>query len=41
MASFQKILKLIDEQLAAFTSDFESRLPEYLRKALRPQEVKA
>lgn len=41
MASFQKILRLIDEQLAAFTSDFESRLPEYLRKALRPQEVKA
>ena len=36
MASLQEILKLSDEQLAAFTADFESRLPEYLRKALHP-----
>ena len=34
MASLQEILKLSDEQLAAFTADFEVRLPEYLRKAL-------
>lgn len=30
MASLQKILKLSDEQLAAFTTDFEARLPKYL-----------
>ena len=36
MASLQEILKLSDEQLAAFTADFEARLPEYLRKALHP-----
>ena len=37
MASLQKILKLSDEQLTAFTADFEARLPEYLRNALRPE----
>ena len=36
MASLQEILKLSDDQLAAFVTDFESRLPEYLRKALHP-----
>ena len=36
MASLQEILILSDEQLAAFTADFEARLPEYLRKALHP-----
>lgn len=36
MASLQEILKLSDDQLAAFTTDFESRLPEYLGKALHP-----
>lgn len=36
MASLQEILKLSDEQLTAFTTDFESRLPEYLRNALHP-----
>lgn len=35
MASLQEILKLSDEQLAAFTADFESRLPEYLQNSLR------
>lgn len=35
MASLQKVLKLSDEQLAAFTADFESRLPEYLQNSLR------
>lgn len=39
MASLQELLKLTDEQLVAFTSEFESRLPEYLRKALHPQVV--
>ena len=34
MASLQEILKLSDEQLTAFTADFEARLPEYLRNAL-------
>lgn len=34
MASLQEILKLSDEQLAAFTADFESRLPEYLQNSL-------
>ena len=33
MASLQEILKLSDEQLTAFTADFEARLPEYLRNA--------
>ena len=37
MASLQEILKLSDEQLAAFTADFEARLPEYLRNALLPE----
>lgn len=35
-ASLQELLKLSDEQLARFTADFESRLPEYLRNALHP-----
>ena len=34
MASLQEILKLSDEQLTAFTADFEARLPEYLQNAL-------
>ena len=37
MASLQEILKLSDEQLAAFTADFEARLPEYLRNTLHPK----
>ncbi len=39
MASLQKILKLSDEQLTAFTANFEARLPEYLRNALHPGTV--
>ena len=41
MVSLQEILKLSDEQLAAFTADFEARLPEYLRKALHPVAIAA
>ena len=41
MASLQVILKLSDEQLTAFTADFEARLPEYLRNALHPEAVVA
>jgi hypothetical protein len=41
MASFQKILKLSDEQLTIFTVDFEARLPKYLRNALHPEDVAA
>ncbi|MGN1140746.1 MAG: hypothetical protein ACI4TF_06070 [Oliverpabstia sp.] len=41
MASLQEILKFSDEQLDTFTADFESRLPEYLRKALHPQVIAA
>ena len=41
MASLQKILKLSDEQLTAFTADFEARLPEYLRNALHSKTVTA
>ena len=41
MASFQEILKLSNEQLTAFTTDFESRLPGYLRNALHPESVAA
>ena len=41
MASLQEILKLSDEQLTAFTADFEARLPEYLRNALQPKSVAA
>ena len=37
MASLQENLKLSDEQLTAFTADFEARLPEYLRNALHPE----
>ena len=41
MASLQEILKLSDEQLTAFATDFEARLPEYLRNALHPKAVAA
>ena len=41
MASLQENLKLSDEQLTAFTADFEARLPEYLRNALHPETVAA
>ena len=41
MASLQEILKLSDEQLTAFTADFEARLPKYLRNALHPEAVVA
>ena len=41
MASLQEILKLSDEQLTAFTTDFEARLPEYLRKGLHPEVIAA
>ena len=41
MASLQEILKLNDEQLTAFTTDFEARLPEYLRNALHSKAVAA
>ena len=41
MASLQEILKLSDEQLTAFTADFEARLPKYLRNALHPEAIGA
>ena len=41
MASLQEILKLSDEQLTFSTTDFEARLPEYLRYALHPNAVVA
>ena len=41
MASLQEILKLSDEQLTAFATDFEARLPEYLRNALHSKTVAA
>ena len=41
MASLQEILKLSEEQLAAFSTDFEARLPEYLQNALHPEIVTA
>ena len=41
MASLQEILKLSDEQLTAFATDFEARLPEYLRNALHSKAVAA
>ena len=41
MASLQEILKLSDEQLRAFTADFEARLPKYLRNALHPESIGA
>ena len=37
----QEILKLSDDQLTAFTADFEARLPEYLRNALNPDVAMA
>ena len=37
LASLQEILKLSDAQLETFTADFVSRLPEYLKNALKPQ----
>ena len=33
----QEILMLNKDQPAAFTADFESRLPEYLRNELHPE----
>ena len=36
VASLQEILKLTDNQISAFVTDFESRLPEYLQEALHP-----
>ena len=36
VASLQEILKLTDDQISSFVADFESRLPEYLQKALHP-----
>ena len=36
VASLQEILKLTDDQISEFVTDFESRLPEYLQKALHP-----
>ena len=41
MVSLQVILKLNNEQLTAFTADFEARLPEYLRNALHPETAVA
>ena len=41
MASLQKIIKLSDEQLNAFITDFEARLTEYLRNELHPKTVAA
>ena len=41
MASLQEILKLSENQLAAFTADFEARLPEYLRSVLHPVAIVA
>lgn len=41
MASLQENLKLSDDQLAALTADFESRLPKYLQDALHPLTVAA
>ena len=41
MASLQEILKFSNEQLTAFTAEFEARLPEYLRNALHPESVVA
>ena len=41
MASLQEIFKLSENQLAAFTADFEARLPEYLRRALHPVAIAA
>ena len=41
MVSLQVILKQNDEQLTAFTTDFEARPPEYLRNALHPETAVA
>ena len=41
MASLQEILKLSNEQLTAFSGDFEARLPKHLRNALHPKAVVA
>lgn len=37
IASLQELFKLSDAQLTEFVTDFESRLPEYLQKALHPE----
>ena len=41
IASLQEVLRLSDAQLEAFTSDFVSRLPEYLRNSLNLQPLAA
>ena len=41
MASLQEILNLSEEQLAAFTADFITRLPQYLQNALDSRAARA
>ena len=41
MSSLQEILKFSDEQLTAFTADFEARLPKYLCNVLHTETVAA
>lgn len=41
IASLQELLKLSDDQLKAFTADFETKLPEYLQNALHQGTVAA
>ena len=41
MASLKEILNLSEEQLAVFTADFVSRLPQYLQNALDSRAAKA
>ena len=41
MASLQEILRLSNEQIAAFTADFEKCLPKYLQKSLYPAALLA
>lgn len=41
MASLKEILNLSEEQLAVFTADFVSRLPQYLQNALDSRASKA
>ena len=41
LLSLQSVLKLNDDQISSLVDDFEARLPEYLRKALRGTQAAA
>lgn len=41
LASVQKVFHASDEQIAEFTADFISRLPEYMQELLKNNDLTA